>query len=277
MKRTLLVLVGVFSVIALPVCGETPDARKLVRQSIENYEHDWHEGIKWSYRQTDVMGKGGDTVTEVSEIGPLYGTPYERLISRNGELTPELQKREEEKQAKATRERENETPQQREARIRKFSEDRAFFREIPDAYDFRIVAEPTIEGRPAWEIEMSPRAEYRPKNSRAAMLRHIQGKLWIDKQEVQWVKAEAEVTDTISIGWILARVGPGASFELQQVRVAPNLWLAKKIDVNATAKVLMVHTKDLTEHLTYSDFHLSGTDHDLISKKGLEASGHGYR
>ena len=279
MKLAVVVFTLTLFVNVLPASAEHPDAAALVRQSVVNYEHDWREGMKWTYRQNDVMGKDGSTVTEISEIGPLFGTPYERLIAKNGKLTSDLEKHEEEKYAKVTRERENESPEQREARIRKYDTDRAFFKEIPDAYEFRIVGEPSIGGRPAWQIAMTPRAGYQPKNSRAAMLRHIGGTLWIDKQDVRWAKAEAEVNDTISIGWVVARVGPGAKFGLEQMRVAPNLWLPKRIDVDATAKVMMLHNKDLTEHLTYSDYHETGHDLQPVTERrsGTPAAAHAYK
>ena len=45
-------------------------------------------------------------------------------------------------------------------------------------------------GAPHGSLQMTPRAGFMPVDIRAAMLKHIQGKLWIDKQEVQWAKAE---------------------------------------------------------------------------------------
>ena len=72
------------------------------------------------------------------------------------------------------------------------------------------------------------------------MLKHIEGKLWIDKQDIQWAKAEAIVKNTISIGWILARMD-GRDINLEFTRVADGLWMPKQIDINGTAKVLLVH------------------------------------
>lgn len=215
------------------------------------------------------MAKDGGTLTEVSEICPLYGTPYERLIGRNGALTGEQKQREQEKYEKAERERGQESPEKREARIHKYDTDRSFFKEIPEAYNFKIIGEPTISGRPTWQIEMTPRPEYVPKNTRAAMLRHIQGTLWIDKQDLRWAKAHAEVTDTISLGWIVARVGPGAKFTLEQTRLSSDLWLPKKIDVDAMAKVMLVHEKNLTEHLTYSNFREASEGEKTITRNKM--------
>jgi hypothetical protein len=87
------------------------------------------------------------------------------------------------------------------------------------------------------------------------MLKHIKGRLWIDKQDVQWAKAEAHVIDPISIGWILARIGEGAQIGLDMERVVDGLWMPKRIDVDGTARVLMVRNKVLDEHLTFSGYH----------------------
>ncbi len=73
----------------------------------------------------------------VSEMVPLNGTPWERLIMKDGHpLTPEEQRREKRKFERAQKQRESESPAEREARIRKYEDERAFIREIPDAYNF---------------------------------------------------------------------------------------------------------------------------------------------
>jgi hypothetical protein len=63
------------------------------------------------------------------------------------------------------------------------------------------------------------------------MLEHIEGKLWIDKEGAQWAKAEARVVDTIGIGWILARIGAGTRFGVQQARVANGLWMPRRLTI----------------------------------------------
>jgi hypothetical protein len=233
------------------------DAKALVRQSIQNYQRDWREArTSLVYTQTDTTMADDTKDTEVSEIIPLCGTPYERLIRKDGNaLTDAEQRKEDRKFRRAERQRKNETPSEREARIRKYESERAFVNDIPEAYNFKLVGEETVAGRSAWVVTMTPRPGFVPTTPHASMLAHIEGRLWIDKQDVQWAKAEAHVIDTIGIGWILARVEPGTRFSVEQTRIESGLWMPRRITINGAAHVMLVHSKSLNEELTYSGYH----------------------
>ena len=187
------------------------DLKALVEQSALNYQRAWSvAGMSWVYTQTDVTRSHGIAETDVSEVTPLDGTPYERLIGRNGiPLSPAAQLDEDRKYQQALRQRQAETPSQREARILKYENQRAFARDIPNAYNYTLMDDEVVDGRPAWVIAMTPRPDFMPTAPHGSLLSHFEGKLWIDKEDVQWAKAEAHAIDTIGIGWILARVKRG--------------------------------------------------------------------
>jgi hypothetical protein len=178
------------------------------------------------------------------------------LIRKNGRpLTPEELRKEDRKFEKAARERKKESPEERAARIEKYESERSFLKYLPHAYDFAPMGDGIVHGRPAWILGVSLRAHFVPTTPHGGMLQHIKGKLWIDKQDAQWAKAEAHVIDPISIGWILARIGEGAQIKLDMARVVDGLWMPERIDIDGTARVLMVHNKVLDEHLTFSGYH----------------------
>jgi hypothetical protein len=232
------------------------DPKGLVEQSVRNYTRDWHEGMSWSYTVTDITYSDGVKHADVSEVTPLEGTPYERLVQKDGEpLSPAEQHKEKHKYERTLRQRENETPEEREARIQKYQSDRAFIRDIPNAFSFALEGEEPVEGRPAWVVRLTPLPGFVPATPHASMLQHLDGKLWIDKEDVQWAKAEAHVRDTISIGWFVARIGPGASITLKQQRVADGLWLPEKAVINGVARLFVVHSKKLDEQITWSGYH----------------------
>jgi len=244
------------AIICIPAAYGQIDPKTLVRQSIENYERDWRAAMAWAYTQTTVTTAEDAREIEVLEVAPLDGTPYDRVIMKNGrKLTPEEQRKEDRKYRKALKQRESESPAEREARIRKYENERAFIKDIPNAYTFEVLGEEVVNGRPAWIIEMTPRPDFTPTTPHASMLQHIEGKLWIDKKDVRWAKAEAHVTDTISIGWIVARIARGAHITLEQTRVADGFWMPKEITVNGIARVFMVHTKNLNEQVMFSGYH----------------------
>jgi len=236
------------------------DPTEIVSQSIRNYERNWRAArMDWAYTQTDVTKSDDTKEIEVSEVAPLGGTPYERLILKDGHpLPPAEQRKEERKYEKVRRQRENETPSEREERIRKYENERAFVKDIPGAYNFSLVGEEVVAGRPAWVIEMTPKPEFTPSTPHGAMLGHIEGKLWIDKQDVQWAKAEAHVIDTIGIGWILARIEPGTRFAVEQTRIEDGFWMPRHITITGSARVMVFHSKSIMEELSYSGYRPDG-------------------
>jgi len=231
------------------------DAAGLVRQSVQNYERDWREATSWSYRQIDVTKSDGAGEVAVSEITPIDGTPYERLLMKSGQkLPPDEQKKEDHKYEKALKRRGTETTWERQQRIQKYEAERSFVKDIPDAYVFRIVGEAAVNDRPVWVIRMTPKLGFVPTTEHGNILKHIEGTLWLDKEDLQWAKAEADVIDTIEFGWVLARVGPGTHFLVEQTRVADGLWMPQRIVISGVARVLLVHEKVLNEELTFSGY-----------------------
>src|SRR5207302_4439797 len=59
-------------------------------------------------------------------------------------------------------------------------EGRKFLKEITDAFDFRLLGEESIEGRPSWIIEGTPRSGFKPTLNHADVPTKLRGKLWID-------------------------------------------------------------------------------------------------
>jgi hypothetical protein len=236
------------------------DPKEIVSQSIRNYQSDWRAArANWAWTQTDVT-QSDETKVDVAEVTPLAGTPYERLVVKNGHpLASAEQRKEERKYEKALRQRESETPSEREERIHKYENQRAFAKDIPEAYNFKLLGEEVVDGRPAWVIAMTPRPEFTPSEPHSSMLGHIEGKLWIDKEDLQWAKAEAHVVDTIGIGWILARIGPGTRFTVEQTRVENGLWMPRRITIAGAAHVLMVVSKSITEEITYAGYRKDGS------------------
>src|SRR5947209_8453782 len=89
--------------------GAQPDVAALVKQSVANHERAWREQRQWRYKQTDTTYPGGQKHVETSEVIPLFGTPYDRLIAKDGHpLSPEEERLEEQKFQKAREKRQKE-------------------------------------------------------------------------------------------------------------------------------------------------------------------------
>ncbi len=250
----LFALVGFFA--RSTFCAE-PDPRSIVTQSIANYEKDWKAALDFSYTERDVnKGSSGQAKSiEVSQVNVIDGTPYSRLIAKDGQpLDAEEARMEAERYQKMLNARDAESSEQHARRVRKYEEERRFLNEIPDAFNMKLLGHETLNGRPNFVIELTPKQGYVPKSRNARIFSDIEGKLWIDQQDVRWTKAVANVIDTISFGWVLARIGPGAHITMKQVRVEGAIWMPKEIDVEGVARILLVKNRTVDETISYDNY-----------------------
>jgi hypothetical protein len=117
-----------------------------------------------------------------------------------------------------------------------------------------MAGETQIDGRAAWIIEGTPRPGYHARTTLAKLFPKFRGKLWIDKADYQWVKTEAEVTDTISWGLFVARLSKGARLDFQMTRVNDEVWLPKHIQAQASARLALVKKYRIEADTTFSNY-----------------------
>ena len=252
----MLVVCAILGCVASAGYGMDLSPREILTRSISNYERDWNLARDFTCTEHDVMDTSSHSRTaEVSQVSVLDGTPYVRLIAKNGHpLTGEEARKEDEKYQKAVAARDKETAEQRTRRISKYQEQWRFLREIPDAFDFWLLGHETILGRSNYVIELTPKPGYIARSKNARMFSDIEGKLWVDEQDLRWTQAEAHVINTISMGWVLARIGAGANITIKQVKVDEQHWMLKKLAVSGSAKILLVKNRSLNEVVSYSDY-----------------------
>jgi len=243
----------------------TNDPREIVRRSVEIDHRTMELARNYTCQQREVEkhldSHGNLKSVEVRtwDITMLYGEPYSRLIKKNDQpLSEKDEKKEEEKQDKFIAERKSESEDQRhkrEAKQKKEREEgRAFLRDVENAYDFRIVGDEKVDGRPAWVLEATPRKDFKPTQPHADILPKLKGRVWIDKQDYDWVKAEAEAIDTISFGWFLARVHKGSHFSFEQTRLNNEVWLLRRFYIDASARVLLFKNMGIEQEDTFSNY-----------------------
>jgi hypothetical protein len=251
------------------------DAREIVRKSVELDQANWlrMKDYTWIAQETDRhLDSNGKLQSEESqrwETTILYGEPFRRMLARNGKtLSADEQRKEQRRLDKETAKFEQETADERARRLAKIEKDRLkdreFLREIPDAYNFRIVRDDQVDGHAVWVIAATPKAGYTPRSSDAKALTKIKGELWVDKAEYQWVRLEAETIDTISFGWILARLNPGAKLLFEQTRVNNDLWLPKRELVRGAGRVALLRKVALEQEVTWSNYHKFQADSKVV-------------
>jgi hypothetical protein len=243
----------------------TNDPREIVRRSVEidhrtmerarNYNCQQHEVQK----HLDSHGKVKSTESRTYDVTVLYWEFYSRLIQKDDKpLSEKDEKKEQEKLDKFIAKRKNESEEERKKREAKQkkerAEERAFLKDVADAYDFRLVGEERVDGRDAWVLEATPRQGFHPTQPHADILPKIKGKLWIDQQDYSWVKAEAEAIDTISFGLFLARVHKGSHFSFEQTRLNDEVWLMRRFYLNASARLVLFKNEGIEQEDTFSNY-----------------------
>jgi hypothetical protein len=207
----------------------------------------------------DGNGQTKSTEARTYEVMELYGEQVRRLIEKDDKPLPERdQAKEEEKIQKIIDKRKNESDEERRKHEEKEEKDREdgrkFVREIADAYNFKLVGTELIGGREAWVIDGEPRPGYEPHMKEAKFLPKFHGRVWIDKDDLQLAKMEVEAIDTVSLGWILARVHKGTRVMLEQTRVNDEVWLPRHVTFKLDARVALLKGYKIDGEDTFRDY-----------------------
>lgn len=259
-----------------------PNPLDIVRQSVTAATENTKRARNYTFIQRTEereLGPKGEIKSKRSktfDVTMLGGSSYRRLIQVDDRPLPaDDEKREQDNLRKSIEDRRRETDEQRAARVAEYEKrpgrNRAMLKEIPEAFDFRLRGEEVVNARPAYVIEATPRAGYRPSNAEARMfLPNLKATLWIDKSDLNWVRVDAEVIDNISWGWFLLRLAKGAHLHMEQTRVNEEVWLPRHVQMAGAARVGLVKKLNLEHDLTFRDYRRFQTDAQLRLKREAE-------
>jgi hypothetical protein len=268
------------AVLASPPVDLKPDAsgavppeqiRELLRRAeekdIENdkQQRDYTYVERQEAHKLDGHGAVKKIESRTSEVLEIYGEPITRLTAMDDKPLPaDEAKKEDEKIQKIIDKRKNESEADRRKRVEREEksreEDRKFVLEIADAFNFRLVGSEVFDGRDAWVLEGEPRSGYEPKRRDARILNKFKGRVWIDKAETQWVKLDITAIDTISVGFVLARIHKGTRVLIELTRVNDEVWLPKLVQLHFDARVALFKSYDEDVEQTYRDYKKFRTD-----------------
>jgi len=259
-------LFGLFSLALTSLTAQPPvDPKEIVRRSVEADHRSWELARTYTCRQHEVEkkldkhGEAKSTETKTYDVNFYYGREYSRLIEKDDQPLSEAdQKKEDEKLEKFLSKLRNQSEEERakhEAKEKKErEEERAFLRDMVNAYNFTLAGEETINGADTWVIEATPRRDFHPTQPHADVLSKIKGKIWIEKEDYNWVKAEAESIDTITWGVFLVRIHKGSRFSFQQVHLNDEVWLMQRFYLNGGARLGLVKNEAVEQEDTFSNY-----------------------
>jgi hypothetical protein len=257
--------------LVVPLLAQDP--ADIVRRSVERDWTDYGSIRDYTYQQRSEFrryssdGQLTSKRSTTNEILILADRPYERPIARDDRpLSGKEARKEQMKLDKEVAKREHESPADRAKEEKERSEDRQFIREIPDAFSFRLLGVETISGLPAWVIEADPKPDYRPVNSRAKSFSKVRAKIWIEQATYHWVKAEAQVMDTLSFGFGLLRIGSGSTLHFEQSHVNNEIWLPSSILVRANGRLALVKKLRVELDVHYSEYKKFQSDAHMVAE-----------
>jgi hypothetical protein len=221
--------------------------------------------------QNNLDGKGKTKSTEVKtfEVLEIYGEQVQRLIQKDDKpLDAKEAAKEEEKIQKIIDKRKDESESDRRKREEKEEKEREdgrrFVNEIADAYDFKLAGTEMVDGREAWVVDGEPRPGYEPQMKEARFLPKFHGRVWIDKNDLQLSKLDVEAIDTVSVGWVLARIHKGSRFVLEQARVNDEVWLPRHVTFKFDARLALLKGYNIDGDQEFRDYKKFGTTSKIV-------------
>src|SRR5689334_13533929 len=122
---------------------------------------------------------------------------------------------------------------------------------MEDALDFQLAGEETVHGYDCCVLDATPKRGYQSNDRETKVLTGMRGRLWVDKNQYQWVKVKAEVIKPVSLFGFFAKVGPGTRFQLEQAPVTNNLWLPSHFSMRVNASAFGFINENSSDDETY--------------------------
>ncbi|MGB7844394.1 MAG: hypothetical protein WBL63_02175 [Candidatus Acidiferrum sp.] len=233
------------------------DARQIVGQSVAATERSWQVRDHYIYtervedRRLDSLGHVKSENVDVTRMILVNGARFEQLVEHNGQLPSAKEQKESDEDLDKLK---HETLAEQTARLSKDQENRSFLRDVLEAFDFHFIGEEAVDGRPAYVLQATAHPGYRAHGKYGKMLSNVGGKLWIDKQDFGWIKVDGQVTQSFTMGLFVARVQRGSRIILEETCVGDGVWVPRRLEVRASARILFLKSLDIDRILTYSDY-----------------------
>ncbi len=248
MSRWLIVLL---MPLLCPASSSPDEHRETFRKTMQLLEKDDENLGKLLYlrrrevREFDGGGKLKSKWSVTSRREAYEDLVVSRDIARNDKplSAEELKKQEEAIKAGVANFRANQDRKETKKPSKKQNDDKELFRDIPEAFDYKLIGVENKLGREALLFEFTPRNGYSPRSYKLKFLEKTRGKAWVDKATNQLIYAEAEVYETVNLALgLIGRMTKGTQFRLQRIEVAPGLWVVESQSFKFDARFMLVKT-----------------------------------
>src|SRR5262249_27930142 len=120
-------------------------------------------------------------------------------------------------------------------------------------FDIQVVRRETIEDRSTILITLKPKPLVSTKEELGKLLQHFVIRAWTTEQDHQIARLEAELVDTWSIAFGIAKFRPGSRMLLVRRPITDKLWAPVRLEATWTAKLLLLKGMNGQQISEYSD------------------------
>ena len=192
---------------------------------------------------------------KVFAVFPINGRPFSKLVQADGKPLPDKERRKEEEREAATRQ------QLAAVKAQPYvgKKEMPLTLEILSRFNFKVEGRDTMNGRPVWVLTFKPRGDELPESKlQDRVVNKMGGKVWIDVEEFEIVKADVHLLENVSlVGGVVGTLRK-LDYVLERKRVDDGVWFTAKseADIEGREVVLSRHVR-LREECT--DFKKVGT------------------
>ncbi len=261
MKRMLGIGVALVAASAVLFAQDSPapaDARQILDASIAAAQRCWQSRLQYSYLERDASRRRDPDGRVRSEDVTLTRTilvndiSFDQIVEHNGQPPSSWEVW---RQNAAIERLKGETPSERVDRLREQAEVMtSLVEEVPKAFDVQLMGQEVVNGRMAYVLQATPHPGYEPRGKYGKFFSKVEGKLWIDTQDLGWMKVEAQVIQPYSIGLFVVRLLRGSQITMEQSRIGGGIWMPLRIEVRAAARIFLVKSLVIDRVLTYSEY-----------------------
>ncbi len=254
-RPALALLAGLLASPLLPQDAALPDGNLLVRELVGKQRHREEVLDHYTYDVLEVReeiakdGRAKDRKSRRYQVFYVKGRPLRKLVAVDEHpLSDDARAKEERRVTEATQAISRGEVATEQPGVRLSA--------ILERYDFRTLGREPVEGRPSVVLEFTPRPGNRDIDS-DHVLRKLRGRVWVDEEEREVVRARVHNTGGIKIAWGLGASVKSLDFTLDFRKVGGEVWLPLRVETEATGRVLLLkgfRTRSTTSYGNYQRF-----------------------
>ena len=180
---------------------------------------------------------------------------YRRLVSRDGVPLSEKELAEQDRRQEERRWRRRPSAAAREDGTEDRREEERVVAELPQIYDVVLVGRETMDDRPVILVRFAPHPGYKAVTDGGKLLQKVAGRAWIDEEDRQLVRVEANLLDSLGVGPAgVVRLQKGATSYFHRRKINGEIWLPSDARFSGAAKVLLFFGGGIDASFQYGDY-----------------------